>query len=474
MTSAAPIQPKPLPATQGRIWALAWPIMLSNITVPLLGLVDTAILGHLDDARHLGAVAVGSQLFILLFWSFSFLRMGTTALTAKAAGAVLRNQPSRSSTASQTTPSQITTASQTTASVPYVAPLQRGLWLVLPLIPLVMLAAYLLWPLILPLLSDQADINHGAMTYLSIRLWATPAVLAQYVMLGWFIGLGKTHIPLIMLTVSNVLNAVLNYVLVFHLGMTADGVALGTVIAEYSAVVLALWLARDYGFRGLGKRPTWLQLQPMMRINRHLFVRTLLLLSTFTFFTAQGAQQGELILAANAVLISLLLLIANALDGFAHAAEVLVGQSLGAHQRTPLRQAIRLTGINSTLMALLLCLVFWLSGETLFRLLTDNPQLLPVLQQYQWFLIFLPLIGMPSYWLDGIFIGAGQSQSMRNAMLLAVLLVFYPLWLGLSAILPPTHTNVALWWAFYGFTLARAGFMGNKFLTLYKKPETFM
>ncbi|KZZ45178.1 hypothetical protein A3759_10225 [Thalassolituus sp. HI0120] len=460
MASAAPANQTSVAATQGRIWSLAWPIMLSNITVPLLGLVDTAILGHLDDAVHLGAVAVGSQLFILLFWSFSFLRMGTTALTARAAGAFkIKNSGDR-----QLNPSNDQRLRQ----------LQLGLWMLLPLIPAVMLLGFMLWPLALPLMADNAVIQQGALDYLMIRVWATPAVLGQYVLLGWFIGLGKTRIPLILLTVSNIINAALNYVFVFQLDMTADGVALGTVVAEYSALILGLVFAIQQGFAGLGKRPDWLQLKPMLSINQHLFVRTLMLLSTFAFFTAQGAQQGELILAANAVLISLLLLIANALDGFAHAAEVLVGQSLGAKQTQPLRQAIRLTGLNSFLTALALCLLFWLFGQQLFRLLTDNPQLLPVLDQYRWFLFLLPLVGMPSYWLDGVMVGSGQSKIMRNAMIAAVLLVFYPLWWLFSETLTQTDTNFGLWWAFYAFTLARAAFMGNEFLTLYKKPGLFI
>jgi len=174
------------------------------------------------------------------------------------------------------------------------------------------------------------------------------------------------------------------------------------------------------------------------------------------------------------MLISLLLLIANALDGFAHAAEVMVGEALGARRQHEVRQAIRLTGINSLLMALLLCLLFWLSGSSLFRLLTDNPELLPLLHQYQWFLILLPLAGMPGYWLDGIFIGAAQSRAMRNGMLLAVVLVFYPLWWLFSSLLPASDLNLGLWWAFYAFTLGRAVFLLNGFLTLYKKPEKFM
>ena len=427
--------------SQRRIWALAWPVMLSNITVPLLGLVDTAILGHLPDAVYLGAVAIGSQLFTLLFWSFGFLRMGTTSLAARAHGA-------------GADPVQV---------------LQHALWLVLPVLLLVLACALLALPLLLPFMGGSEDVQNGAREYLLIRLLSSPAVLAQYVLTGWFIGLGRTRIPLLVLTVANLMNALLDYVFVFHLHMTSNGVALGSVLADYSALLLALWFAFRLGLIRLGPWPSLPLLRPMLRINRHLFVRTLLLLGVFAFFTAQGARQGELILAANAMLITLLMLISNALDGFAHAAESLTGQALGRQQAAPVRRTIVLTGADMLLMAVLLSLTFVLAGPALLRTLTDNPALLAVLSQYQNFLFWLPVIGMASFWLDGIFIGAQASASMRNAMLAAVLLVFLPLWW-----LTRAWGNDGLWWAFYAFMLARALFMSGTFLSLWRRPQNFM
>ncbi|MAK92931.1 MAG: MATE family efflux transporter [Oleibacter sp.] len=351
--------------------------------------------------------------------------------------------------------------------------LQQALWLVAPVLILVLGCALIAVPLLLPLMGGSADIQSGAREYLLIRLCAAPAVLGQYVLTGWFIGLGRTRIPLIVLTVANLLNAVLDYFFVFHLHMTSDGVALGSVMADYSGLAVALWFAHRQGLITLGKMPSLNLLKPMLRINRHLFIRTLLLLGVFAFFTAQGARQGELVLAANAMLISLLMLISNALDGFAHAAETLTGQSLGRKQSDDVLRTIRLTGINMLLMALLLTLAFALSGSYLFRLLTDNPDLLPVLNEYRWFLFFLPLMGMPSFWLDGIFIGAQATAQMRNAMILSVLLVFIPVWLaGQSQTL--NLGNSGLWFAFYAFMLARAFFMGGTFLTLLKRPQNFM
>lgn len=445
----ASADPAPAPAsgvTQRRIWALAWPVMLSNITVPLLGLVDTAILGHLPDAVHLGAVAVGSQLFTLLLWSFGFLRMGTTALTARTWG-------------QQANPVQV---------------LQHALWLAGPVLLLVLLAAACALPWLLPLLSGNQSgangaIEQGAAGYLLIRLFAAPAVLAQYALTGWFIGLGRTRIPLLVLTVANLVNALLDYLFVFHLHMTSEGVALGSVIADYCALLLALTCARRNGFHGIGPWPGAGALRPMLKVNRHLFVRTLCLLAVLAFFTAQGARQGELILAANAVLISLLMLISNALDGFAHAAEALTGQALGRRDSLAVQRTIVLTGVNMLLMALLLSLLFILGSQQLWPLLTDNPELLPVLQRYQWFLFLLPLAGFPSFWLDGIFIGAQATAAMRNAMIGAALLVFLPIWW-----LTQSLGNDGLWWAFYSFLGARALLVSGKFLTLFRHSPNFM
>lgn len=429
------------PVSQRRIWALAWPVMLSNITVPLLGLVDSAVLGHLPDATHLGAVAVGNQLFTLLFWSFGFLRMGTTSLAARAEG---RRQGQ-------------------------VAVLQHALWLVLPVLILVLSTAALTLPWLLPLMGGSGAVQEGARDYLLIRLCAAPAVLGQYVLTGWFIGLGRTRIPLIVLTIANLINAALDYLFVFHLHMTSGGVALGSVIADYSGLLLALLAAYRLGLVSPGKRPPLALLAPMLRINRHLFVRTLLLLGVFAFFTAQGARQGELVLAANAMLIALLMLISNALDGFAHAAESLTGQALGQQQPQTVRRTIALTGVDMLIMALLLSLAFAAAGPWLLQQLTDNPQLLPVLSQYQNFLFWLPVIGMAGFWLDGVFIGAQATASMRNAMIAAALLVFLPLWW-----LTSDWGNSGLWWSFYAFMLARAVFMYRTFLTLWRSPQNFM
>lgn len=433
---------------QKRILQLAWPIMLSNITVPLLGLVDTAVLGHLSEVSYLGAVALGGQVVTLLLWSFGFLRMGTTSLSAHATGA---NNP-----------------------VDIERVLQNALLMALCISLPLMLFAFLTLEHIIAFMGGSATIQALAVEYATIRLAATPAVLIQYVLIGWFIGRGETKIPLLLLIASNSLNALLDVVLVYGYSLTSDGVAWATLCADYFAASLGLFLAYRTLMQGeKDKRlslnwPSWQELKPLININHQLFIRTLCLLSVFMFFTAQGAKQGDLVLAVNAIMLTLLLLISNALDGFAHAAESLVGQSLGAKNFRQLRQSIWLTGTNALIIALIMVAGFAWLGDDLLRLLTSQQDVLVMAIEYSPWLIWLPLIGCSSYWLDGIFIGMQASAQMRNAMLLAAMVVFLPVWFLTQGL-----ANHGLWLAFYSFLLARSLFMLPAFLTILNKHQLF-
>ena len=436
---------------QTRILQLAWPIMLSNITVPLLGLVDTAVLGHLSDVQYLGAVALGSQVLTLMLWSFGFLRMGTTSLSAQAVGENQLNPQLNNS----------------------IRILYNGLFLAAVIsIPLLM-ASFLMLDNIIMMIGGSAEVQKLASEYVGIRLYATPAVLFQYVLIGWFIGRGETKVPLLILIVSNSINAALDIILVYGYGMTSNGVAVASAVADYSAASLGIYMAyrtlkKEHSLEGfILKWPTWVQLKPMVNINHQLFVRTLCLLSVFIFFTAQGAKQGDLILAVNAIMLTILLLISNALDGFAHAAEALVGQKLAAKQYNQLQQSIWLTGINAFIIALLMAVLFGWQSENLLALLTDQQDVLFVAKEYSLWLIWLPLIGFSSYWLDGIFIGMQASAQMRNSMILAVFLVFLPTWYGTQ-----DWGNHGLWAAFYAFLLARSVFMIPAFINMLKNTRT--
>ena len=444
---------------QKRILQLAWPIMLSNITIPLLSLVDTAVLGHLSEVSYLGGVALGGQVVTLLLWSFGFLRMGTTSLSAHATGANLAGRPQDRLHYDGSVERVLQNA------------LLMAFFISLPL----MLFAFLTLENIIGLIGGSETVQVLAVEYASIRLGATPAVLIQYVLIGWFIGRGETKVPLVLLIASNSLNALLDVILVFGYGLTSDGVAWATLCADYFAASLGLyWAYRTVTHEKKDRQqsfswPSWQELKPLISINHQLFVRTLCLLSVFIFFTAQGAQQGDLVLAVNAIMLTLLLLISNALDGFAHAAESLVGQSLGAKNFRQLRQSIWLTGTNALMIALIMVAGFAWQGESLLRLLTDQQDVLAMAKEYSPWLIWLPLIGFSSYWLDGIFIGMQASAQMRNAMLLAASMVFLPVWF-----LTQEWANHGLWFAFYAFLLARSFFMLPAFLTILNKHQLFV
>jgi multidrug resistance protein, MATE family len=441
---------------QTRILQLAWPIMLSNITVPLLGLVDTAVLGHLSEVSYLAAVALGSQVVTLLLWSFGFLRMGTTALSAHALGE-----------------SHVMAKANKQTNNSYRI-LYHGLFLALVISLPLMMFALLTREYIIAMIGGSTQVQQLAVEYVGIRLYATPAVLVQYVLIGWFIGRGETRVPLFLLIASNSINALLDVVLVYGYDLNSDGVAWATLVADYFAACAGLYWAyrtvkKEYSPSELKiMLPTWVQLKPLIKINHQLFVRTLCLLCVFIFFTSQGAQQGDHILAVNAIMITLLLFISNALDGFAHAAETLVGQSLGAKNYTQLQQSIWLTGTNALIIALIMVAGFAWQSENLLGLLTDQTDVLALALEYSPWLIWLPLIGCSSYWLDGIFIGMQAAAQMRNSMLLAAFVIFLPVWFLTQGL-----GNHGLWSAFYGFLLARSVFMLPAFLTILNKHQLF-
>ncbi|WP_432697105.1 MATE family efflux transporter [Marinobacterium sp. YM272] len=412
-----------------RIWALAWPMMLSNITVPLLGLVDTAVIGHLPSPHYLGAVAVGSMIFSILYWTFGFLRMGTTGMVAQACG---RNDGD---------------AIRTLLAQSLILASGIGILIILLRTPLTEFALYLMDP--------AAPVLEEARNYAAIRAFGAPAMLCNYALLGWFVGNQNTRVPLVLLTVSNLLNMLLNVFFVYGLGMHTDGVALGSVIAEWASLALGLWFVH----RMLGAIPgQWLteplkrlhSYSEMFRVNRYLFVRTVTLLLTLAFFTSQGAKQGTDILSANAVLLNFVMLISNALDGFAHATEALSGKVLGKGRRREFYRTVVSAGIWSLVSALLLVVIFALSGNQIIAMLTGIETIRHEAAIYLPWLIIMPLIGVWSFLLDGIFIGTTQVKAMQNTMLFSVFCVFAPVWW-----LSQPLGNHGLWMALLSFFAAR-------------------
>ncbi len=431
------------PGDHRRVWSLAWPMILSNITVPLLGLVDTAVIGHLPDPTYLGAVAVGAMLFSILYWAFGFLRMGTTGLTAQALG---RDDVSQSRL--------LLAQSLLLAGV-------IGTLLLLVQAPLIGTA--------LQLVGAGEAVSLEAARYSEIRIYGAPAVLANYALLGWFLGNENTRIPLLLLVSTNLLNMLLDVLMVYGLGMHTDGVALATVIAEYTSLALGLSFARRMLARQAGTF-VWQRLKvvsdyyQLIAINRYLFVRTIAILLSLAFFTAQGAKQGVTILSANAVLLNFFLIISNGLDGFAHAVEALSGRFYAARDNAGLHRIIAATLGWSLITALLFCLLFWLAGEQIIGLLTDIPAVNQTATAYLPWVILLPLVAVWSFLLDGIFVGTTQVRAMQNTMLFSVFAVFAPVWY-----LSQPLGNHGLWLAFIALFVARGLSGGYVFITTFDR-----
>lgn len=420
-----------------KIWRLAWPMIIANLSVPMLGLVDTAILGHLENAAYLAAVAVGSSILSFLYWGFGFLRMGTTGLAAQAYGGEHHDR------------------GRLIIGQSLILGLGLGLLIVL-------LSPWLL-QLGLHLIKPPADSVELASSYSQIRIFSAPAVLVNYCIIGWMIGCQNTRWPLFIALFTNCLNILLDVLLIIALGMKSDGAAIATLVAEYSGCGLALVLLRRQltstpGQLDRSRLRRWRDYQELLTVNRHLFIRTLALLASFAFFTAQGARQGDIMLAANTIIMNLLLLTAFGLDGFAHAAEALIGDAVGKGRRDVFYQTCGHCGYWSLITAVIFTGLFALLGQHLIALMTSiEPVQTQALQYLPW-LVALPLVAVWTYLLDGIFIGATQTRAMQTSMLLSALLVYLPGWYFTRA-----WGNHGLWFAFLAFNAARGLSLGGYF-----------
>ncbi|NCF18781.1 MAG: MATE family efflux transporter [Haliea sp.] len=412
-----------------KIWGIAWPAILSNISVPLLGLVDAAILGHLGSTHYLGAVAIGSALLSFLYWGFSFLRMGTTGLVAKAVG-----------------------AGELDRAVLVLA--QSG---VLALVLAVaVIALHPLWlQLGFLLMAPQAELLPLANSYATIRIFSAPAVLVTYTIVGWFIGRQNTRWPMLIMVSTNAANIALDFLFIIGLGLNSDGAALATLVAEYLGCSLALYAAwhslpqapgRDL-YRRLLSLPAY---RDLLRSNRHLFLRTVTLLFSFAFFTAMGDKLGADTLAANTLMMQLVFLAAFGMDGFAFAAEGLAGTALGARDLEKFGAVVRRCSFWCGLSAGVLSLLFLLGHIPLFALLTSIPEVNAIMLQHRAWLIALPLVAAPSYLLDGVFIGSAETRYMMTTMLFSTLCIYLPVWY-----LTRGWGNHGLWLAFTAFNAAR-------------------
>jgi MATE family multidrug resistance protein len=421
-----------------QVWQLALPMIIANISTPLLGLVDTAVMGHLDNASFLAAVALAGLIFNFLFWGFGFLRMGTAGLSAQAFGA--------------------------NNTLELNAILLRAMVLAVSISFLLLVFQQSIAAFSFYLINCNDSIEPLAQQYFYIRIWSAPACLCQYVILGWFLGRQNTTSPLLIVVTTNACNICLDLLFVVHYGMNTEGVALASVLAEYIGLIFGVLLViRNIPVSSLSLSwPHLLQadkIKAMLLINGHLFVRTLCLIFTFSFFTVQGAKFGSAILAANAILMNFQTFMAYALDGFAHAAEALIGRALGAKNKALFQQSIKTTALWSLLVALLFTLTFNFAGQDIINSLTHLTEVREPAYEYLPWLIALPLISFSSFLLDGVFIGATLSRQMRDCILLSLFLVFLPSWYYTQDL-----TNHGLWLALSLFMLMRTLIMLGYYL----------
>lgn len=415
------------PVSHARVFAVAGPAMLANLTTPLLGIVSTAAIGRLGDPHLLGGVALASVAFDCIFWLFGFLRMATVAFTAQAVGA---NQP-----------------------VELRAILLRALMLG-GAIGLILIGCRTpLAALVFGIMGGSDSVTSAARDYFFIRLWSAPLMLCNYVILGWLVGQARTGIALALQVGINLVNMALTAFLVLVAGQGIGGAALATVAAEIAGflaglgAVRYLWAARLRVPRDiLFDRDRLLRL---FAVNRDIMIRTAALIAAFLFFTAQGARAGDLTLAANAVLNNFVMIGSFFLDGLATAAEQLCGQGIGAADRRQFTRAVRLVLIWSTAFGIAVTLLFMAFGNGLIDAVTTSPEVRVAARQYMLLAALAPACGVLAYCYDGIYIGASWARDMRNLMLIA-LAVYIASWYALQP-----YGNTGLWLAFLMFLLSR-------------------
>ena len=424
-------------STDREILHIALPSIVSNITVPLLGLVDVAITGHLGSAAYIGAIALGGMLFNVVYWIFGFLRMGTSGLTAQALGAGKREETIEWLLRSQTIGMGIAVA------------------LLLLQVPIRELALLVMQP--------TEEVRAFTVTYFNICIWGAPATLGLFGLNGWFIGMQNSRVPMAIAITQNVVNILASLCFVFGLGMKVEGVALGTLIAQWCGFLMGVFLCLRYvdmslcrvfkGWKVSGK--SLFDRQSMLRffeVNRDIFFRTICIVSVMLFFTSAGSWQGEVILAVNTLLMQLYLLVSYVMDGFANAGEALSGKYYGAGDRSSLRLTVRRLFVWATLMATGFTVVYVLGGKPFLGLLTDEPSVVEASADYVWWAYLIPFVSMGAFMWDGIFIGLTASRQMLQSMFAAAVTFFV-----LYYLLHPSLGNHGLWAAFLAFLLVRGG-----------------
>jgi MATE family multidrug resistance protein len=417
------------PITNAAVLRIAVPIVLSNVSEPLIGVVNTAVMGRLPGAHYIGGVAVGALIFSFLFWGFGFLRLSTGGLAAQATGAGDR-------------PALVTL-------------LVRSLMLALAIGLCLVAAGPWLGPFAVGLVGGSEAVMAEAQTYFSYRIWAAPAALTNFAIMGWFIGQGKASTAFVVQLVLNLTNMTLSALLVLYFGFATAGVGLAVVTAEYSAMALGLALALRQMLR-MGLRPHWPDIlqrdkfAALIAANGDIMIRTLCLVFAFGWFVSRGAKQGDVIIAANAVVLNLFEVSAYMMDGFAYAAEALVGQAIGAKILPRFRQAVWLTSVWAGVLATICAIIILLFGSPLVAGMTLDPKVRDVASHYLPWAALATVLGTVCFQMDGIFTGAMATRDMRNMMVVSLAVYMIAWWY-----LEPAFGNHGLWAALNVFFIIR-------------------
>lgn len=416
------------------ILSLAIPNIISNISVPLLSSVDTAVVGHLDQVSYLGAIALGSMIFNFIYWAFGFLRMGTTGLTAQAHG---RSDEQESFNV-----------------------LLRALSVAVGGAIVLLIFQEVIGYVSFLLINSNSEVELLAREYFDIRIYAAPATLSVYVFHGWFLGKQNARIPMIIVILINILNIGFNLLFIYQFDMKSNGVALGTVCAQYIGLIISV----IFYFRSFHNKNLLIKLNRIFdlkaisnffKINFDIFVRTLLLVFTFTYFTAESAAYGENILAANTILLQLWMLLSYGIDGFAFASESLVGKAVGENNKYLLKKVIGYSFYWGMGLSVLYSMTYLIFGHSILSIYTDKLFLIELAGSFLIWTIIAPVINSVCYIWDGIYIGATQTQPMRNSMIVSSLIIFLPIYYLTNDLLG----NHSLWMAMTIFMLSRGLFL---------------
>ena len=412
------------------ILKLAIPNIISNITIPLLGLVDMILMGHLTSPIYIGAIALGGTIFSVLYSFFSFLRAGTTGFTSQSYGA--------------NDSQEISYSLYRSATIAFFAFL------------LILCIQNPIAKLSFTILDGSVDVKNLAITYFFVRIWAAPANMMLYCLNGWFIGMQNTKIPMAIAIIINVLNIVFSIFFVVVMNQDVVGVALGTVIAQYCGLISALVFLFTKYKKYLIKVNIHIllnisKIKRFFKVNTDLMIRSILLVFTIAFFTDQSAKFGDNILSVNMILLQFFYIFSYFTDGFAYAGEALVGKFIGAKDSDKLRSVVMHLFKWGAAISVPFAILYAIFPTTFVRMISDNPIIISEIRPYYIYMTLIPIITFAAFLWDGIYIGATASKAIRNTMIISSIIIFLPLWNFLT----PAFGNHGLWIAFLGFMLAR-------------------